>query len=245
MSGSKSSHPAAALPDGRASALAAGDDAVSLTVHSMPTMDEALVQQRTRAGRWKMMLVLAMCAAPVIASYFTYYVIRPQGRSNYAELVQPSRTLPATLALRELDGTPVDPQSLRRQWLLLTLAPASCDAACEQRLYLQRQLHQMLGRERDRVDKVWLVLGAGQPAEAVLQAVQASPQPARVLRVDPAELQRWLEPAAGQALDAHLYIVDPHGEWMMRAPPQLDPKRLKRDLDRLLRASSFWDTAGR
>jgi hypothetical protein len=35
------------------------------------------------------------------------------------------------------------------------------------------------------------------------------------------------------------------GEWMMRAPPEPDPTRLKRDLERLLRASSFWDTPGR
>jgi hypothetical protein len=43
----------------------------------------------------------------------------------------------------------------------------------------------------------------------------------------------------------HLYVVDPMGEWMMRAPVQPQPERLKRDLDRLLRASGSWDKAGR
>ena len=42
-------------------------------------------------------------------------------------------------------------------------APRSCDAACEKRLFVQRQLREMLGRERDRVDKVWLVTGEGAP----------------------------------------------------------------------------------
>jgi hypothetical protein len=55
---------------------------------------------------------------------------------------------------------------------------------------------------------------------------------------------RWLAPAPGQALADHLYLVDPMGEWMMRAPVDADPMRLKRDLERLLRASASWQRAG-
>jgi hypothetical protein len=35
------------------------------------------------------------------------------------------------------------------------------------------------------------------------------------------------------------------GEWMMRVPAEPEPSRVKRDLDRLLRASASWDRAGR
>ena len=55
----------------------------------------------------------------------------------------------------------------------------------------------------------------------------------------------WLRPAEGAALEDHLYVVDPMGEWMMRMPADPQPQKVKRDLDRLLRASSFWDTPGR
>ena len=41
--------------------------------------------------RPELALVLLVCAAPVIASYFTYYVIRPDGRRNYGELIEPQR----------------------------------------------------------------------------------------------------------------------------------------------------------
>jgi hypothetical protein len=54
-----------------------------------------------------------------------------------------------------------------------------------------------------------------------------------------------LQPEAGRALEDHLYVVDPMGEWMMRLPHQAEPARAKRDLNRVLRASSFWDTPGR
>ncbi len=73
----------------------------------------------------------------------------------------------------------------------------------------------------------------------------AQGQPATVLRVPRDRLARWLESAPGHALADHLYIVDPMGRWMMRVPPQPDPAKLKRDLERLLRASASWDRPGR
>jgi hypothetical protein len=220
---------------------AASAEPLGLTVHSLPVPDSA--RRRTASGRVKMLLVLLACAAPVVASYFTYYVIRPQARSNYATLVQPTRAMPA-LPWRALDGSVVDTPSLRGQWLLISVGPAACGDACERRLFMQRQLRQMLGRERDRLDKIWLVTDDA-PLKPELRAALGAGEPVRVLRVPRAELERWLAPAPGQSLEDHLYVVDPMGEWMMRAPSEPDPARLKRDLERLLRASSFWDTPGR
>lgn len=231
MSGSESSTPASAEPE-----------ALSFTVHAMP--QPGVDRRRVISGRLRMLLVLVACAAPVLASYFTYYVLRPQGRSNYSELIQPSRSLPAALNLRDLDGTPVAPASLRGQWLLVIVGDAACDAGCEQRIYLQRQLREMLGRERERLDRVWLLTDDATPRPALLDAAEATGH-MTVLRADAAAVAAWLQPAPGQALQDHLYIVDPMGEWMMRAPAQAEPARLKRDLDRLLRASSSWDRAGR
>ena len=66
-----------------------------------------------------------------------------------------------------------------------------------------------------------------------------------VLRVPAAALAAWLEPSAGQALAAQMYLVDPMGQWMLRTPPDPDPPRLRRDVERLLRASAGWDRPGR
>lgn len=243
MSGSGSS--ARGGFDARPEADAAPTEPVGLTVHAVPAPDPAALEQRTRAGRLRMLLVLLVCASPVIASYFTYYVIRPEVRTNYAELILPTRTMPADLPLATLAGEVVAPAQLRRQWLLLVLGPGACDAGCQQRLTLQRQLHQMLGRERTRVDKLWLVTDGQTPDPALLAGLTAGDDPAQVLRVPRDRLAGWLSPAGGRALEDHVYIVDPMGEWMMRAPPEPEPQRLKRDLERLLRASSSWDTAGR
>jgi cytochrome oxidase Cu insertion factor (SCO1/SenC/PrrC family) len=232
MSGSNSSAPGSTAPR---------PEPLSFAVHSLP--DPGVTTQR-RVGRWKMLLVLAMCAAPVVASYFTFYVVQPRG-SAYGELIAPTVDMPADLPLTDLRGRRVDPASLRGQWLLAVVQPADCGAACERQLYVQRQLREMLGKERARVDKVWLVPGEGRPDAKLVGAITQQGVEVTVLHVPPERLTAWLKPADGKALSDHFYIIDPMGRWMLRAPGEPEPKKLKADLDKLLRASASWDNAGR
>jgi len=211
----------------------------------MPAPTEALEADaaRTRMGRWKMLFVLLICASPVVASYWTYYVIRPDGRRNYGELIEPQRPLPAVATL-SLSGEAASLTALKGQWLLLSVGSGACDATCQQRLYFQRQLRETLGKDKDRMDRVWLI----QDDAAVAPTLMPALAQATVLKVKPQDLQAWLPPAPGQRLDAHLYLVDPLGNLMMRFPAQMDAAgagKAKRDLERVLRASAFWDTPGR
>lgn len=186
---------------------------------------------------------MLVCAAPVLASYFTYYVVRPDGRRNFGQLIDPQRPLPS-LDVLAADGKSRSLQSLKGQWLLISVAGAACGAACEERLYLQRQLLTSLGKERSRLDWVWLVTDTQPIAESLAPALKD----AVVLRVDPKALATWLQAEAGQAIEDHLYVVDPLGNWMMRFPANMDKAgaaKAKRDLDRLVRASASWDEPGR
>ena len=221
------------------------DQPLGLTVHSLPAPQEAAAgdMQRTQRGRWQMLAVLAVCAAPVVASYFTYYVVRPEGRRNFGELIDPQRPLPSGAATA-LDGKPVPLASLKGQWLLVSVAGSACDAACEKHLYLQRQLREGLNKDKDRLDWVWLVSDALPVRAALAPALRQ----ATVLRMDPVQLAQWLAPAAGHQLAEHLYVVDPMGNWMMRFPAgkeQADAAKIRKDLDRLMRGSSGWDKPGR
>jgi hypothetical protein len=212
----------------------------------MPSPRQALAGaegRRTVLGRWKMVAVLLCCAAPVIASYFTYYVIRPEGRSVYGELIDPQRPVP-NITGTQRDGKPIQLSSLKGQWLLVAVADAGCDALCEQQLYLQRQLRESLGREKDRLDRVWIVSDAAPIPERLDNGLRG----ATVVRVPAAQLAQWLSPSAGHALAEHFFVGDPMGTWMMRFPAGMDTAgagRAKRDLDRLMRASASWDEPGR
>lgn len=220
------------------------DQPLSFTVHAMPVPNaSAPVGPNTVAGRWKMFVVLLVCVAPILASYFTYYVIRPDGRRNFGDLIDPQRPLPA-ISGRTLDGQAVQLPSLRGQWLLMTVSGGACDARCEKNLYFQRQMREALGKEMGRVDRVWLITDDAAVAPGLLPALKG----ATVLRVPAAALAQWLQAEQGRELQNHLYVVDPIGNWMMRFPANLDvasAAKAKRDLDRLLRAAGSWDTEGR
>jgi hypothetical protein len=237
MSGSNSSSPVA-----KPGAL---DQPLGLTVHSLPLPQEAALveERRTHRGRWKMLVVALVCAAPVIASYFTYYVVRPESRRSYGELIEPQRPIPSIKGTT-LDGKTVALPSLQGQWLLVSVAGGACDAVCERHLYLQRQMREALGKDKDRLDWVWLVTDD----TPVRDALQPALQQATVLRVDAAQLAQWLSPARGKRLADHFYVVDPLGHWMMRFPPGTElsaAARARKDLERLMRASAGWDKAGR
>lgn len=237
MSGSNSSNPAAVPPR-------TADEPLGLTVHTLPSATGLVDETRRRSGRLKMLLVLLACAAPVLASYFTFYVVKPSGGgAAYGTLIHPTVDMPA-LGGTDLEGRPVPLASLQHQWLIVAVGGGDCSPACEQRLFMQRQLREMLGRERDRVDKLWLVTDDRPVAPALRAALQATPA-MNIVRLPRAQVAAWLAPAAGHDLDDHLYLVDPMGRWMMRMPTEPDPAKVKRDLDRLLRASSSWDRADR
>ncbi len=132
-------------------------------------------------------------------------------------------------------------QELKGQWLLLSAHSGECPSTCEKHLYLQRQLRESMGREKDRIDWVWIV----DDAAPVRAPIQSAASQGTVLRASGNVIAHWLRLDAPDAYREHLYIVDPMGNLMMRFPADPDPKQVRKDLDRLLRASSSWDRAGR
>ncbi|PIT82915.1 hypothetical protein [Limnohabitans sp. 15K] len=221
------------------------DSPLAMTVHEMPRPGDVVQAdaQRTRMGRWKMIVMLLICASPVIASYFTYYVLRPEGRRNYGELIQPQKDIPQ-LTVKNLQGESVPLVSLKGQWLLVNVSSGACTERCQQNLYFQRQLREILGRDKDRLDRVWLVTDDLPVPETLLPALNM----AHVLRMDAKDVQSWISPAKDQQLQDHLYVIDPMGNFMMRFPANMDvasASKAKRDLERLLKASSSWDQPGR
>lgn len=221
------------------------DRPLGLTVHSLPEPSGQLQSAAvdTRAGRIRMLLVMLVCAAPVIASYFTYYVIRPEGRRNFGELIDPQRPLPAVQA-QGLANEMVALPSLKGQWLFMSVAGGACDAACQQHLYIQRQLREGLGKEKDRLDWVWLINDDAPVKPELLPALKG----ATVLRMPAAALSQWLPAETGHEIQEHLFLVDPLGNLMMRFPAGMNAEtalKAKRDLDRLMRAAQFWDRPGR
>lgn len=237
------SHPPIPTPARRD---AAPDEPISLVVHTMPDPTDVGAAQPTRGARLKLLAILIICSLPVLVSYIGFFVIKPTGKAAYGELMVPAMAMPGVQVFEAGDGRPSDLAALRGQWLLVTVRGGSCDAGCQRHLFLQRQLREMLSKEKDRVDWVWLIDDGAQPD--VQHATWMRQNGAVVLRGEAKALHAWLPPGAGKTSADYVYVVDPLGNAMMRFAMPFDATqaaKAKRDLDRLLQASASWDKAGR
>jgi cytochrome oxidase Cu insertion factor (SCO1/SenC/PrrC family) len=187
-------------------------------------------------GRWMMLLIALVCAAPVIGSYFTYYVIKPTGgTTSYGTLIEPQRPIPEELVVTGEDGKPVKLTSLRGKWLMVSVDNSACDKACATKLYFMRQIRATQGPERERVVEVWLRTDAGNVSDVIQKAYPDT----RKLIADPAALAAWLPVDAGTTLTDHIFVVDPNGNLMMRFPKDPNPSKIKGDITKLLKWSSI------
>jgi cytochrome oxidase Cu insertion factor (SCO1/SenC/PrrC family) len=186
-------------------------------------------------GRWKLFLVILICAAPIILSYFTYYVIKPQSRTNYGTLLDPRAYPIPALDTTLLDGTPVTLDAYKGKWIMLQVDQAACTASCQTKLYDMRQLRLTQGKEMNRIERVWLITDK-QPLDTMLIREYDG---THMLRADARAVQKWLPVDAGTSAADHIYLIDPLGHLMMRYQKDADPNKIKKDIYKLLKASAI------
>ena len=197
--------------------------------------DSVAIDTRTRRGRMQMLFLLLACAAPVIASYFAYYVIKPEGgKTNFGVLVQPAQDANEAWFSVPLKG----------KWTLLVARPAGdCqikNESCIEALFLMRQLRVAMGRESGRVQLLWVNLDGKSVDPEVALAYDEKTAGLKVVNLpsDPklkAEFQAWLDrEGAGKAIQ----LMDPSPAKMMYFPVTNSSKEfanIKKDLEKLLR----------
>jgi hypothetical protein len=190
---------------------------------------------KRKSGRIKMLAILAVCLAPVIASYFTYYVIKPTARTNYGELLDPRQYPMPQLGAATLDGKSIALDAYKGKWLMLQVDGGACGKPCSDKLLNMRQVRLMQGKEMDRIERVWLITDE-QPLDTVLMREYDG---TRMLRVKPDVVGTWLPVEAGGKASDYIYMIDPLGNLMMRFPKNPDPYKVKKDIAKLLTASSI------
>ena len=186
-------------------------------------------------GRWKLVAVLLVCAAPIIASYFAYYVVKPEGRTNYGELIDPRAHPIPEVGATTLDGSATALDRFKGKWILLQVDGGACDEACRRQLLEMRQLRLMTGKEMTRIERVWLITDS-EPLDTVLMREYDG---TTMLRAKADVLKAWLPVESGTRMEEHLYLIDPLGNLMMRFPKDPNPQKVKNDLTKLLKASSI------
>lgn len=182
-------------------------------------------------SRSKFLLMVGVFVVPVIAAYLAYFGWRPAGHTNYGTLLTPAPLQHAQG--RALDGQPFPLDALQGKWVMVHVGPAQCDADCAQQLYLMRQTRITQGKHQSRIERLWVVTDAGRPDGALLREHEGL----HVWRPDNAAFTEQFPASKNRA--AHIYLVDPLGNLMLRFPENPDPKGIMKDLKLLLKASQI------
>jgi hypothetical protein len=197
--------------------------------------DSSAINAQTRRGRMQMLILLLACAAPVIASYFAYYVIKPEGgKTNFGTLVYPAQ--PANTNWFDVP--------LQGKWTLLIARPAGeCqikDKQCIEALFLMRQLKVAVGRESGRVQLLW-VNTDGKPVDPeVAKAYDEQVAGFKVLPLpnDAKARKEFLDWLNREGAGDQIQLIDPSPAKMMYVPVTNSSKEfasIKKDLEKLLR----------
>lgn len=180
--------------------------------------------------RVKLLLIAGVFALPIVASLVAYVYIRPAPTGNYGELLLPPALVTAQ-RFEGADGQSVSLRELEGRWVMVVSDSGSCPPPCIDKLVTMRQVRLALGRDASRVERVFVVDDLHRPSSGSLAPFEGT-----LLAITP----RGLVLPPGACNDrAHIYLVDPHGNVMMRWPEQPDHARMLKDLKRLLAASQI------
>ncbi len=183
----------------------------------------------TLSPRAKLLLIMAIFALPIVASFTAYRFYRPRPTANHGELLLPPAQVSAQ-ALPTPDGGTFSFASLQGRWALVVPDSGRCAEACREKLTTVRQVRLALGRNASRVARVFVVDDRRAPDPELMKAFEGT----EVALADGSAIG----PAA-RGDRAHVYLVDPNGNVMMRWPQGGAPKGMLQDLERLLKASQI------
>jgi len=186
----------------------------------------------------RMLLLLgAISLAPIAGSLLLYYFWKPQSFTNYGELIAVAPLAGLTIPAR--DDKPFRIDELRGNWVLLMADSGNCDDYCQSKLYVMRQIRLTQGKDRERIERVWLIPDGVRPPPAIEVEYQGT----RPILLVTGDLLARL-PASGSPRD-HIYVIDPFGNLMMRFPRNVDPQRMKNDINKLMKISGGWIQTGK
>lgn len=211
-----------------------------------------------RNARLVLLLIAGLPVTMILAaSWLWYFVVKGDldvvgalGTANQGALVQPPRDLTAVDATDAMGVALAFPTSNPKWTLLVPQGGAVCAEACEERLYLTRQIHIAMGKEMNRIRRAFVgdsalsgiafgaaTLSDGKSVPDSFDAYLRGEHPGlSAVTTTPATLQQLFPELADHP--GTWYLVDPAGWIMMSYSPEISYKNVISDLKFLLKNSN-------
>jgi cytochrome oxidase Cu insertion factor (SCO1/SenC/PrrC family) len=188
-------------------------------------------------GRLQLVLLGLLFSAPLAMAIVLFFFApdwRPEGSTNYGELVHPAQPLPEPQWLNA-EGETVGLAAIRGHWNWVMLVSGACDGACETELYDLRQTRMLLNEKRLRLRRILLVDDVNQLEAMTAQLGEVHPD----LQIYAPAVGDTAAAAFPEAAPGTVFVVDPLGNLMMRYAPQPDLRKVLKDIKRLMRVSQI------
>ena len=187
-----------------------------------------MTKRKTTWARVQMLVIASVFFGPLAVATWMYYggALQPVGRTNHGSLLEPIISVVERLpesSIEELgDG----------YWVLVYSNTGECAEACKDSLYTLRQSRKMIGKEMDRLKRLFLH-GDSSPDTVFLADEHAG-----LITLRDNELSTLLNNKKPAALSAGGYfLMDPLGNLVMYFEPDIDPSDMVEDIQHLLKLS--------
>ena len=200
----------------------------------MPTNTSTRESQRpalnvgARSGRLQALMILLICAAPIVGGTIAFKFWEAGPTTNYGELVTPRKL---EIVGQGADQRPAALADHDGKWRYVIFDAGECDEQCQRKLLYTRQIRLAQGREQGRIERIWLIDDGSIP-NATHASLYAD---AHIVKLPSPSVASAFEPQ-GSARQ-YIYLIDPLGNLMMRYSADPDPARMIKDLQRLLKYS--------
>lgn len=181
--------------------------------------------KRSFNSKAQLFWIILLSGLPILLSYFFYFVYKPQGGLSYGQLLE----------IKSLKEMPVHTQEGKvgkladiqeGKWLLLMIAPASCDQACQDRLFAMRQYRLGQGVESDRIKRIWVIDDQGTLNKALAKELLAEVIVGRSEKplLDLPHL--WHQ---------SIFLIDPQGNQVMQYGVNQDHRKVMNEIGKILK----------
>lgn len=190
--------------------------------------------EQVRRNRGMLLLIVALFfGSLLLAGLLRFSGWRPAGTKNAGELLAPPSDLRA-LTPTLLDGRAYAWEPRARRWRIVVAPPADCMNACARVAEQIDIVWQLMGKDADRVDVLWICPDGTCDVPAPLAREQAL---RRVRGTDAlrAGLPRNAVDTGTLARGLPAYVIDPNGFVILRYAPGFEPAGLRADLAKLLK----------
>lgn len=199
--------------------------------------ENSIKPKSSKSGMWIIIALIALFAMPEIVGVGLKVMNwRPKSSTNRGELVQPARPI-VDADFRTIDEKAVKFSDFKSKWVMIHFSDSKCTEICIKNLYYMRQVMLALGKEKGRIQRVFVVTDTT-VTDALKSKLKDLPDMTTIIgpKKTVAELERQFTLSSATGVDTgRIYLVDPLGNLMMTYRD--DPSGMLKDLTHLMKIS--------